>query len=148
MKLLKRLWVGLLLLAAFAFAKPVEAQHSVTLTPNWQQVGQTCRDCGSAYFMLYRRPSPNRYGQYESYVYVWSNSYNRAGTIVPTYVSGPKVYAADMYGRISGQPIVVMAYHLASPPSGSFDGWNLMFYLYSPYPNTKYILTFDYLDNY
>lgn len=147
MKLLKRLWVGLLLLAAFAFAKPAEAQHSITLTPQWQQVGQTCSDCGSAFFMVYRRPNPNRYGQYESYVYVWSNSYNRAGTIVTTYVSSPRIYATDMYGNKSG-PIVSMAYHLASPASSTFNGWNLMFYLYSPFPNTNYILEFDYLDNY
>lgn len=148
MKFLKRLWIGLLLALAVAFASPAEAQRTVALTPQWQQVGQKCVDCGSAFFMVYRSAFPNQLGQYEAYVYVWSNSFNRNGIAVATYVSRPRIYAVDAWGRRFPNPIVSMEYHLASPQSSSFNGWNLMFYLYSPSPNQGYLLEFDYLDNY
>ena len=146
MKIFKHLLLALVLTIGVSFA--AHAQQQVVLTPQWQQIGAKCYDCGSALFMLYRSPAPNASGQYETFVYVWSNSFDAYGNAVTTYISRPRIYGIDAYGRKVANPIVTMEYHLAGPKTASFNGWNLMFYLYSPTPNQSYLLEFDYLDNY
>lgn len=146
MKTIKYLLLTLALVVGLALS--AHSQQQIVLTPQWQQVGTKCYDCGSAFFMLHRSPTPTSSGLYESYVYAWSNSFDVYGNAVTTYISRPRVYGIDVYGRKIPTPIITMEYHLASPQTPSFNGWNFVFYLYSSNPSQRYILEFDYLDNY
>ena len=148
----KSLCVRLMLIFVFTFTLSLNcfSQNKYTILPNahWQQVEKQCKGCGSAFFMLYRNPMPNKFGQYESYVYVWSNSFNKNGIAVSTYITRPRIYILDFNGFRFPNPIASSEYHLARPSSKTFNGWNLIFYLYSPIPNQIYVLEFDAIDDY
>jgi len=87
MKSFKRLLLALLFTIGILLDS--HAQQQVILTPQWQQIGEKCTDCGSAFFMIYRSLIPSASGQYEAYVYAWSNSFDGYGNSVTTYISRP-----------------------------------------------------------
>lgn len=142
---INHLYYVLYLCLAITLSVKTQAQQQVFLSHNWQQVGKQCAGCGSAFFMVHRNSMPNAMGRYESYVYVWSNSFDNSGNAVATYISRPRVYTMDFRGARSMFPVISMEYHLARPPCSSFNGWNLLFYLHSASPIQLYVLEFDYL---
>ena len=148
MKSFKTYLLGLFLMmgALFASTSAVNAQYTVNLTPSWQQVGQKCFSCGSAHFLIYNETVP-RNGWYYSYVYVWSNSYDSRGTLTNTYITRPRISMLTWQGEME---LASSYYFLAYPQNDAvgFNGWNLMFTVWSSQPGSQYVLRFDALDDY
>ena len=146
MKQFKTYLIGMLVVLGGLFSTDAVSQQSVQLNSSWQQVGQKCFACGSAYFMIYRESTP-RNGWYYSYVYVWSNSYDSRGILTNTYITRPRIWMLDSWGNKT-QQLVSSQYYLAAPQSVNFNGWNLMFTMWSTSPTSGYRLEFDALDDY
>ena len=144
MKYIRLLLLTLTLAVGLSFT--VDAQQQLALTSSWQQVGQKCLACGSAYFMIFRESTP-RNGWYYSYVYVWSNSFDSRGVLTTTYITNPRIWMLDSWGNKT-QRLASNKYYLAAPQCASFNGWNLMFTVWSTSPTSGYLLELDALDDY
>jgi hypothetical protein len=124
----------------------IAQNYSAPLTAQWSQIGNKCFSCGSAYFMIYRESQP-RSGWYYSYVYVWSNSYDSRGTLTNTYITRPQIWMTDSWGN-NVQQLASSHYFLAAPQSSDFNGWNLLFTVWSTSPTAGFTLQFDGIDDY
>lgn len=131
---------------SLGFSQTTEAQTQLRLTTEWQQVGNTCYACGSALFLAYKDYTPDENGYYWTYIYVWSNSYDKYGYLVTTYINSPRISSPDAYGNL--QTIIKSPYYLAEPATNGFHGWNLMYSMYSYNPNQVYYLDFINLEDY
>jgi hypothetical protein len=149
MKPFKTYLLGLLIAVGALFASTTTStaqRHVIELTPQWQQVGQKCFSCGSAFFLIHNEAVP-RNGWYYSYVYVWSNSFDSRGTLTNTYITRPRIFMRTWQGEMK---LSSSQYFLAYPQNNytGFNGWNLMFTVWSRQPGSTYILKFDGLDDY
>lgn len=153
--ILRKSWFKFLLVTAFvlvgiSFSNDIKAQHIVVLQyDKWVQYGPTCVGCNSSYFLISRKPYPDKRGFYHSTIYIYSNSFDNNGNLGTTRFNNIKVYAIYPNGVKKSQPLVYTPYFLAHPPqNGYFTGWNEVAYVWSANPVEIYVLEFSSLDRY
>lgn len=149
MNFAKTYLIGIFLgLASLFFTESnVYAQkYTLQLTPQWQQLGNKCFSCGSAFFVIHNEAFP-RNGWYYSYVYVWSNSFDSRGVLTNTYITRPKIFMRTWQGEVQ---MASSHYFLAYPQNAytGFNGWNLLFTVWSRQPGAVYVLKIEGLEDY